>query len=211
MFYWHIYASLSLNELILSDTYTSINKTIIDSENGLLHVQRQAITWPNDNSLSIGPAGTHLSEIWIKVQQFSLKKFWENVCKMAAILSQPQYVNSWLFDPLFIWCLDMVQVQVICQSMRSVSLWVINPSVIVPLSHSYTVWNEITHPFPNFNDATVGSLVMDIVSNLILHFTGMWLLTHAGIKVNSLAPGRFQRNFSNFPANFIDWWLKYLL
>ena len=32
------------------------------------------------------------------------------------------------------------------------------------------VWDEITYSFPNFNDATVD--VLEILSNLIPHFTG---------------------------------------
>ena len=39
------------------------SETNIDSSNGLAPVRLQAITWINDESLSIGP----VSEIWIKI------------------------------------------------------------------------------------------------------------------------------------------------
>ena len=45
----------------------------------------------------------------------------------------------------------------------------------------YKVWDKITYPFLNFNGATVE--VKEWISNFILHFTGVWLLIHAGIKV----------------------------
>ena len=44
------------------------------------------------------------------------------------------------------------------------------------------VWDEITYPFANFNGCTFE--VRQWISNFITHFMGMWLLIHAGIKVN---------------------------
>ena len=44
------------------------------SGNGLLPIQHQAIIGTNVDLLPIEPLGTNLSEIWIAIQQFSLKK-----------------------------------------------------------------------------------------------------------------------------------------
>ena len=70
--------------------------TIIGSDNGLSPGRRQAIIWTNAGILSTGPLGTNFSEILIEIYTFSLKKIaFENVFwKMAAILPQPQWVNS---------------------------------------------------------------------------------------------------------------------
>ena len=46
----------------------------IGSGNGLSPVRRQAITWTNAFLLSIRPLRTNFSEIWIKIQNFSLRK-----------------------------------------------------------------------------------------------------------------------------------------
>ena len=47
---------------------------IIEADNGLSSDWRQAITWTNDGLLLIETPGMNLSEIWIKIQQFSYKK-----------------------------------------------------------------------------------------------------------------------------------------
>ena len=62
---WHIYASI---------TYA-----IIDSDNGLSPVRRQAIIWNNAGILLIGPVGTTLSEILIYIQTFSFKNIHSQV------------------------------------------------------------------------------------------------------------------------------------
>ena len=46
----------------------------------------------------------------------------------------------------------------------------------------YEVWDVITYPFPNFNGCTVEA--WEWISNFTTLFTGMWLVIHAGIKVN---------------------------
>ena len=69
--------------------YVSEDWVIIGWGNGLVLVQCQAITWTNDDLLSVGPTETNLSEIWIKMQSFSFKKInaFENaVCQMTTIL-----------------------------------------------------------------------------------------------------------------------------
>ena len=50
------------------------NITIIGSDNGLSPGRRQAIIWTNAGILLIGSLRTDFSEIWIKIQIFSLKK-----------------------------------------------------------------------------------------------------------------------------------------
>ena len=47
---------------------------IIGSDNGLSPGRRQAIIWINAGILLIGPLGTNLSEIYIKILKFSVKK-----------------------------------------------------------------------------------------------------------------------------------------
>ena len=45
------------------------------------------------------------------------------------------------------------------------------------------MYDEITYPFPNFNDATIE--VPEWISNFISHtLQWKWLLIHAGIKIN---------------------------
>ena len=51
-----------------------IKLTIIGSDNGLSPDRRQAIIWTNAGILLIGPLGTNLSEIVIKILTFSFKK-----------------------------------------------------------------------------------------------------------------------------------------
>ena len=46
----------------------------------------------------------------------------------------------------------------------------------------HKVSGEITHIFPNFNGCPIE--VWEWINNFISHVTGMWLLIHAGIKVN---------------------------
>ena len=51
--------------------YASVNWVSIGSDNGLSLVWHQAITWTNTDLLSIEPLGTHFSEIWLKISNFS--------------------------------------------------------------------------------------------------------------------------------------------
>ena len=50
------------------------NLTLIGPDNGLLPGGRQAIIWTNAGILWIGPLGTNVSEILIKILTFSFKK-----------------------------------------------------------------------------------------------------------------------------------------
>ena len=50
------------------------NLTIIGSDNGLSPGRRQAIIWTNAGILFIGPLGTNIGEIFIKILTFSFKK-----------------------------------------------------------------------------------------------------------------------------------------
>ena len=67
------------------------NLTIIGSHNGLSPGRRQAIIWTNAGILLIRPLGTNLwsSDMLIQENAFEIV-----VCKKAAILSRPQYVNT---------------------------------------------------------------------------------------------------------------------
>ena len=73
--------------------------TIIGSDNGLSPRRHQAIIWTNAGILLIGPLGTNLSEISIKIYALSFKE-------MAAILSWPQCVKVltqiWFFPGDFL-------------------------------------------------------------------------------------------------------------
>ena len=51
-----------------------VSELDLGSGNGLSPVRRQAITWPNAAILLIGALGTNISEIWIKIQNFSFMK-----------------------------------------------------------------------------------------------------------------------------------------
>ena len=72
-----------------SALYASVNWVIMCSCNGLSPVRRQAITWTNAGSLSIGLLGTNFCEIWIGILPFLFKKIHLKMssAKIAAILS----------------------------------------------------------------------------------------------------------------------------
>ena len=55
------------------------NLTIVGSNNGLSHVQRQAIIWTNAGSLSIGPLRTNFNEILFEIHALSFKKMYLRV------------------------------------------------------------------------------------------------------------------------------------
>ena len=54
--------------------YASVNGVTIGSDHHLSPVQHQAIIWTSAGLLLIGSLETNISEIWIKIQQFSYKK-----------------------------------------------------------------------------------------------------------------------------------------
>ena len=63
------------NSLRPDDAYICASKlNIIDSDNGLSPVRRQAITWTNARISMIWPSGIYFSEIWLKIQYSSFKK-----------------------------------------------------------------------------------------------------------------------------------------
>ena len=69
--------------------------TIIGSDNGLSSARCQVIIWTYAGTLLIGPLGTNLSEILIKIYIFIQQNALENaVLKIAAILCRPQCVNT---------------------------------------------------------------------------------------------------------------------
>ena len=72
---WRICMSLSLKKNEAEwRIYEAPPKAIIGSDNGLSPVRRQAIICTNYGLLSIGPLGTYFGEIWVMINQFSLKK-----------------------------------------------------------------------------------------------------------------------------------------
>ena len=46
----------------------SLNWVIIGPGNGFVPNRHKAITWTNDDFLSIGPLGTYFSKIWVEVE-----------------------------------------------------------------------------------------------------------------------------------------------
>ena len=108
--------SLYLSELIHWGWVTHMRQWImprtIGSDNDL------AIIWTSVGMLLLTePMGTNFNEIWTKIQQFSFGEIYLTmssakcshlvliVCKMAVILSRPQWVNiSWVFHAvIFMW------------------------------------------------------------------------------------------------------------
>ena len=81
--------------------YVSGNWISIGSDNGLLSVRHQAITWASADLLSIRPLETNFSEIWIKVQDFSFIKMhlkmssakWRSFCQLHR-MGYGQHLNS---------------------------------------------------------------------------------------------------------------------
>ena len=61
------------------------NLTTIGSDNGLSPGRRQAIIWTNAGLLLTGPLGIYLSETWIKIQQFSLRKWSSGKCRLSCL------------------------------------------------------------------------------------------------------------------------------
>ena len=83
------------NSLWPRDTISSGDMSVnTDSGNGSMSVRHRDITWTNVHLLLIGSLGTTLSEIWIRIQRFSVRKMWfENVfSKTSTIVFKPQCV-----------------------------------------------------------------------------------------------------------------------
>ena len=72
--------------------------TIIGSDNGLSPGRRQAIIWTNAEMLLIQTLERNFCETLSEIQYiFIQENTSENViCEMAAILSQPQCVKTWM-------------------------------------------------------------------------------------------------------------------
>ena len=68
-------------------THICVSKlTIIGSDNGLSPGRRQAIIWTDAGILLIGPLGTNVSEIFIEINTFPLKKMH---LKMSSVKGRP--------------------------------------------------------------------------------------------------------------------------
>ena len=65
---------------------------------------RHAIIWTSAGILLVGPLGTYLNEVLIKIQQFSFKKMHLKMLSAKSILFRPQWVkqqgNFVLFEDL---------------------------------------------------------------------------------------------------------------
>ena len=72
MFLIHQYTLCNINSVLW--WWCKINQVSIGSNNSLSLIRRQAIIWSNAGLLSIGPLWIKLSEILIKIQNFSLTK-----------------------------------------------------------------------------------------------------------------------------------------
>ena len=68
------------------ENVTIPHKTIIDSDNGLSPGRYRAIIWTNTGILLIGPLGTNVNEILIKIRTFSFKKM---LLKMSSAKWRP--------------------------------------------------------------------------------------------------------------------------
>ena len=82
--------------------------TIIGSDNGLLPGRPQAITWTNVGILLIGPLGTNISDMSIKIHIFSFKKIhlkmvsgkWRPFCLSLNVLRNHQALLWAIVDRL---------------------------------------------------------------------------------------------------------------
>ena len=94
LYYWNN-LNTSLNHWGQVTHICARKLSIIGSDNGLSPDRRQAIIWTNARILSMGPLGTKLSEIWIAIHIFSLKKMhlkmssgkWQPFCLGLNVLS----------------------------------------------------------------------------------------------------------------------------
>ena len=84
-------------------THICISKlNIIGSDNGLLRVRHQAITWTNAGTLLTGPLGTNFSEILIEIHIFPFRKMhlkmlsekWQPFCLGHNVLRNTLSVQS---------------------------------------------------------------------------------------------------------------------
>ena len=86
------------------------NLIIIDSDNGLLPDQLQAIIWTYAEILLIGPLWTNFSEILIEILTLSFKKMclivssvkWRPFCLGLSVLKPATPLLSWKYSPCII-------------------------------------------------------------------------------------------------------------
>ena len=89
-------------------THICVTKlTIIGLDNGLSPGRRQAIIWTSTEILLIGALGTNVSEIWIKIDAFSLKKMHLKMSSgkrrpsylgLNVLTNRPLNVGAWTYD-----------------------------------------------------------------------------------------------------------------
>ena len=135
-----------------------IKLIIIDSDNGLAPVRRQAIIWTNAGILSIGPFN------WNKLQWkfnrnsyiFIQENAFENVVwKMASILSRPQCVKWQLVckfsiverNLLFIFCFYACFIHYLSFAHHFPHKWVLLSHSFIILSNMYCHIPQILYSF----------------------------------------------------------------
>ena len=93
--------------------------TIIGSDNGLSPGWCQAIIWTNAGILVIGPIGTNLSEIVIKIHTLSFKK---KYLKMSSAKWRPFCLGLNVFNLFNLWKVSYVVCIIICVALVTVKI-----------------------------------------------------------------------------------------
>ena len=84
---------MNIKAILGSHINASANQAIIGSDNGLSPDPNQAIIKTNIGLLLVGYLATNCSEFLIEIW-YSLNEFENDMCRMAAILSQSQFAKS---------------------------------------------------------------------------------------------------------------------
>ena len=161
---------------------------------------------PNAGLLLIGQLGTYFIEIWIKIQQFLLRKI---DLKISFGKSRPSFVNSVISQRQH-GVSDHLQLECLYNRFR--------------LTIKETSKLLITGPFEGYSlvdSPHKGSVTWKMFPchGVSMHYVlfeisphCIYPMAHPWGEFNSLAPGRFRWNFRyHFQANFNDWGLMYLL
>ena len=77
-----------LTHLPMCHIFASVNWVDIGSDNGLSPIRHQAIIWSNSEILSVGPLGTNLSEILIKIQKIFIH---ENASEYVSFVTRQPF------------------------------------------------------------------------------------------------------------------------
>ena len=147
----------------------------IGSENGLSPVRRQAITWTNPDSLSVGHVGTIICEILIKIQTSSSKKTY---LKMAA-KRQPFYYKFFKLNLHIVilstccWSLmSATEPLMTCQDWSRKWLDAVRQQAITWVSVDPDLWRHMAPPGPQWVNHH-NELIMWPLSTAVAPFTNM--------------------------------------